>query len=56
MPLTWDEVKPGLTMRHFTIHNSIQRLKETGDLFEGVLGKGIDLEKTIKKAQTVFTS
>jgi bifunctional non-homologous end joining protein LigD len=55
MPLTWDEVRPGLTMRHFTIHNSIQRLKETGDLFEGVLGKGIDLEKTIKKAQTVFT-
>jgi bifunctional non-homologous end joining protein LigD len=55
MPLAWDEVKPGLTMRHFTIHNSIQRLKETGDLFKGVLGKGIDLESTIKKAQTVFS-
>jgi exodeoxyribonuclease III len=54
MPLSWDEVKPGLTMRHFTIHNSIQRLKNTGDLFKGVLGKGIDLEKTIKKAQAIF--
>jgi bifunctional non-homologous end joining protein LigD len=54
MPLSWDEVKPGLTMRHFTIYNSIQRLKETGDLFEGVLGTGIDLEATIKKAQSVF--
>jgi bifunctional non-homologous end joining protein LigD len=54
MPLDWDEVKPGLTMKHFTIFNSIDRLKETGDLFKGVLGKGIDLEKTIKKAQSVF--
>jgi exodeoxyribonuclease III len=56
MPLIWDEVKPGLTMRHFTIHNSIQRLKETGDLFKGVLGTGIDLAKTIQKAQTIFSS
>jgi len=54
MPLNWDEVKPGLTMKHFTIFNSIDRLKETGDLFKGVLGKGIDLEKTIKKAQSIF--
>ncbi|MES2276615.1 MAG: DNA ligase D [Bacteroidota bacterium] len=54
MPLSWDEVKPGLSMRDFTIFNSIGRLKETGDLFRGVLGKGIDLEKTIKKAQSIF--
>jgi DNA ligase D-like protein (predicted polymerase) len=54
MPLSWDEVKPGLTMRHFTIRNSVDRLKETGDLFNGVLGRGIDLAETIKKAQTTF--
>lgn len=54
MPVSWDEVKPGLTMRHFTIHNSIARLKETGDLFNGVLGEGIDLESTIIKAQRLF--
>jgi len=54
MPLAWDEVKPGLTMKQFTIFNSIDRLKETGDLFKGVFGKGIDLEKTIKKAQSIF--
>jgi bifunctional non-homologous end joining protein LigD len=41
-------------MRHFTIRNSIQRIKETGDLFKGVLGEGIDLHSTIKKAQAVF--
>lgn len=55
MPLLWDEVKSGLTMKHFTIFNSVDRLKETGDLFKGVLGKGIDLEKTIKKAQSIFS-
>lgn len=54
MPLTWDEVKPGLTMKDFTIHNAIDRLNETGDLFSGVLGKGIDLMATIRKAQEVF--
>ena len=54
MPLHWDEVKPGLTMKDFTIFNSIDRLKVEGDLFKGVLGKGIDLEKTIKKAQSIF--
>ncbi|MDB4902192.1 MAG: ligase [Mucilaginibacter sp.] len=54
MPLHWDEVKPGLTMKHFTIFNSVDRLKETGDLFKGVLEKGIDLEETIKKAQSIF--
>jgi len=54
MPLSWDEVKPGLKMSHFTIRNAHDRLKETGDLFKGVLGKGIDLNKTIKKVQSVF--
>lgn len=54
MPLHWDEVKPGLTMKHFTIFNSIDRLKVEGDLFKGVLGKGIDLEKVIKKAHGLY--
>ncbi|WP_411273339.1 DNA ligase D [Daejeonella sp.] len=54
MPLHWDEVKPGLTMRDFTIFNSLSRVKVEGDLFKGVLGKGIDLEKVIEKAQSIF--
>ncbi|QQL50525.1 DNA ligase D [Mucilaginibacter ginkgonis] len=54
MPLAWDEVKKGLTIKHFNINNAIDRLKETGDLFHGVLGKGIDLRKTIEKSQSVF--
>lgn len=54
MPLNWDEVKPGMTMKDFTIFNAVDRLKETGDLFKGVLGKGIDLAKAVKLAKQVF--
>ncbi|CAM4063887.1 ATP-dependent DNA ligase LigD phosphoesterase module /ATP-dependent DNA ligase LigD polymerase module [Pedobacter westerhofensis] len=54
MPLSWDELKPGLTMRDFTIFNAVDRLKETGDLFRGVLGTGIDLGVAVRKAKEVF--
>jgi bifunctional non-homologous end joining protein LigD len=54
MPLHWDEVKPGLTMKDFTIFNAAERLKKAGDLFKGVLGEGIDLKKTMEKAGSVF--
>ena len=53
-PLSWDEVKPGLTIQHFNIHNALDRFRETGDLFKGVLGEGIDLAVTLKKSQSVF--
>jgi bifunctional non-homologous end joining protein LigD len=54
MPLHWDEVEPGLKMKDFNIFNTIDRLKVEGDLFKGVLGKGIDLVKAIEKAKSVF--
>jgi len=49
MPLLWDEVKKGLKMTDFNIKNAVARLKETGDLFEGVLGKGVDIQKALKR-------
>ncbi|MFD2287236.1 DNA ligase D [Pedobacter petrophilus] len=54
MPLHWDEVKKGLKMKDFNIFNAMDRLKVEGDLFKGVLGKGIDLMKAVNKAKTVF--
>lgn len=48
MPLHWDEVKKGLKMSDFTIFNAIERIKNEGDIFKPVLGKGINLEKIIK--------
>ncbi|WP_245957548.1 DNA ligase D [Niabella yanshanensis] len=49
MPLHWDEVKPGLKMSDFTIKNAPARLRETGDLFKPVLGKGINLQAALAK-------
>lgn len=48
MPLEWDEVKKGLKMQDFTIRNAIARVRERGDLFKPVLGKGINMGKAIK--------
>ncbi len=47
-PLHWEEVKKGLKMADFTIKNISERVKAEGDLFEGVMGKGIDLNKILK--------
>jgi bifunctional non-homologous end joining protein LigD len=48
MPLHWEEVKKGLKMTDFTIHNAIDRIKSTGDIFKPVLGKGINMQKVLK--------
>ena len=51
MPLHWEEVKKGLSMQDFTIHNALQRIKQEGDLFKPVLGKGINMIAAIKKLE-----
>lgn len=47
-PLRWEEVKKGLHPSKFTIKNIQKRLKKHGDLFQGVLGKGVDMEKCLE--------
>ena len=47
MPLMWDEVQKGLSPKQFTIHNALDRVKQKGDIFKGVLGNGIDLTKCL---------
>ena len=54
MPLHWEEVVKGLKMQNFTIFNAVDRVKEQGDIFKGVLAKGINLKQTLKKMETVF--
>ncbi|MGD1319461.1 DNA ligase D [Chryseobacterium sp. 2R14A] len=51
MPLEWDELKPGLKPTDFNIHNALERIKEKGDLFKAVLGKGIDIMKALELLQ-----
>lgn len=51
-PLNWDEVNHKLSPKQFTIYNMEERIKKVGDLWKGVLGKGISLEKVLKKIET----
>ncbi|MEO6538768.1 MAG: DNA polymerase domain-containing protein, partial [Ferruginibacter sp.] len=48
-PLHWREVKKGLHPSQFNIKNIFARLKKEGDLFKGVLGKAVDLNKCLEK-------
>ena len=49
MPLHWEEVKKGLKMTDFTLKNSIARMRNEGDIFKPVLGKGINMKTALKK-------
>ncbi|MGX5685551.1 DNA ligase D [Chryseobacterium cucumeris] len=53
MPLEWDELKPGMKPTDFTIDNALDRIKEKGDLFKPVLGKGIDMMKALEMLQNM---
>lgn len=48
-PLRWEEVKSGLKPGQFTIKTMPERLEQLGDLFQGVLGPGIDIESCLEK-------
>ncbi len=47
-PLTWDEVASYPDKNDFNIHTMPDRLHKKGDLFKGVLGKAIDMEKALE--------
>ena len=51
-PLLWEEVKSGLSPQEFTIKNIMNKVRKTGDIFTGILGKGIDLNKCLKNLDT----
>lgn len=54
MPLHWEEVKKGLKIKDHNLGNAVSRLAENGDIFKGVLGKAINMERAIKKIESVF--
>lgn len=54
MPLHWDEVKKGLKILDFNLKNAVARMKNEGDLFQGVLGEGINMKSALAKMERVF--
>lgn len=48
-PLLWEEVKPGLHPSAFNIHTIADRIKEKGDLFEGIFKHPIDLGRCLER-------
>jgi bifunctional non-homologous end joining protein LigD len=53
-PLSWEEVKKGLSPSNFTIKNILERVKAEGDIFKPVYEKGIDLKKTLATIEAVL--
>ncbi len=48
-PLEWREVKPGLDPKKFNLKTIFPRLKQKGDLFRPVLGRGINLKQALRR-------
>jgi bifunctional non-homologous end joining protein LigD len=48
-PLKWSEVKRGLDTTKFSIRTMGKRLKKVGDLWQSVLGPGVDLSAVVEK-------
>ena len=51
MPLHWEEVKKGMRIQDFNIHNTIDRLRVVGDIFKPVLGRGINMQQALKELE-----
>lgn len=48
-PLAWREVKRGLDPHKFTMQTVPKRLQRVGDLWQPVLGKGVDLQECLTR-------
>jgi bifunctional non-homologous end joining protein LigD len=53
-PLEWDEVRKGLDPRQFNIANAVERFREKGDLFAGVLKRPQKMEKALGKLEKLY--
>ncbi|MEP7103186.1 MAG: DNA ligase D [Candidatus Dojkabacteria bacterium] len=53
-PLKWSEVNNKLDVKDYTIKTLSKRLDKMGDLWKPVVGKGINLEKSIRNLQSII--
>jgi len=53
MPLHWEEVKKGLKLSDHNMFNAVARLKNEGDIFKPVIGKGINMQKAVNALKSL---
>ncbi|HBY58636.1 MAG TPA: DNA ligase D [Solibacterales bacterium] len=53
-PLSWDEVRPGLSPLDFTLANAIERFAAVGDLFRPVLDQPQALEPALERIASLL--
>jgi len=44
-PVHWEELKKGFDPQNFTIQTTISRLKDVGEIFSAILGKGFNMKQ-----------
>jgi bifunctional non-homologous end joining protein LigD len=52
-PLKWSEVTRGLDPAKFTIKTMLKRIDRAGDLWQTVLGPGLDLRRWLQRLEKV---
>ncbi len=52
-PLLWREVDEHLDPGMFTINSTLDRLQQTGDLWQGVLGPAIDMSECLSRLHSI---
>lgn len=52
-PLEWKELKYGMRIEEYNIHNTPERLRKKGDLFLPVMEKGIDMLTSLELLKTL---
>lgn len=52
-PLRWEEVNGDLRPDRFTMKNIFERIESVGDAWKGILGTGINIEKTLGKIEQI---
>jgi DNA ligase D-like protein (predicted polymerase)/DNA ligase D-like protein (predicted 3'-phosphoesterase) len=56
MPVSWEEIQTGLSISDFNIYNALDRIRDKGDIFKPVLGKGIVLEKVLANLEKLSSN
>ena len=53
-PIEWEEVNGRLRIDRFTIKNMIKRIEQKGDIWEGIMNKGVSIKKAVKEIESMM--